>query len=113
MGRPAPFALNALGVAYRNLGEFEAAFGAFQTATQVAPASAKTWSNLGVVALELGRIQQADDAFYYAAEALGPDAALDETLLQNIKVLQNRALGLPQGADAALELFYEEEAQDD
>lgn len=119
-GRPRGSALNALGIAYRNLGDYDSAHWAFQTAAHFAPKNPKVWSNLGVLAMEQGNYQEADDAFYYAAEAYGPNNHWairdDEILINNVKILQNRALGLveqdPNSREVAtLELWYDQEEE--
>lgn len=113
----AGFILNAMGVCYRQLGDSGSAARTFSAAVQFAPNNSKLWNNLGVVAMDLGRFQQADDAFLLAGEALGSEAAAQTgpklaVLVHNVQLLHSRALGQSSGAsqiveEAALELWYE------
>lgn len=120
---PRPSVLNAMGIAYRHVGDQKSALHAFQAASERAPGRFEIWSNIGVVHTEQGRFQQADDAFYQAAEAFHQAvgrtgrAAVDDTiLLNNVKAFQNQVTGwvhFPEAQEASLELWYDEVEEDD
>lgn len=83
-GRPKGSALNALGIAYRNLGDRASALGVFHTAAHhLAPENPKAWTNLGLLQRELGNLQEANDAFYHAAH-LAPRDPRTWTILGSV-----------------------------
>ena len=107
---PKAFCLNALGVAYRHFGDLASAVEFLKVAVKIAPKNPKAWTNLGGLAMEAGNLQEADDAFYYASEALGPNAAYDDFLVRNVQELSNRAAGTPPSNNVgALEVWYEDD----
>jgi tetratricopeptide (TPR) repeat protein len=65
---------NLMGMAYAELGRFEAAIAAFQRAVRLDPEPSMGWSNLGLVLKATGR-HEAAIAAYHAAVARSPDDA--------------------------------------
>jgi arylsulfatase A-like enzyme/Flp pilus assembly protein TadD len=72
-----PVFLDSLGLAYRRLGDFEAAIRSYRRAVELSPGDADTRYDLAVALKEAGRI---DEAFSAAQDALRHDASRPDTL---------------------------------
>lgn len=72
-----PVFLDSLGLAYRRLGDFDAAIRSYRRAVELSPGDADTRYDLAVALKEAGRI---DEAFSAAQDALTHDASRPDTL---------------------------------
>lgn len=100
--------LIALGVARVQAGEAEEAAHAFRAAAVIArrqELAALAWFDLGVLALERGRLEEARDAFFDATTASAGDRSLDRQVKFNLEwtlaALRSRETSSPPSASEA------------